>query len=145
MMTRLNTYLLNVTHEYKVAKAAESIDWESVKSKYKDIYASFLAALPDDIYGNFPHKKEEIKLHVTSKLKSVRLEFRQAVDSGRKSGHGRVVMIYYELCEKIWGGSPATEQIDGGIETVELISENENDPQSTVNDSSDNLTPNSEF
>lgn len=48
-------------------------------------------------------------------------------------------MIYYELCEKIWGGSPATQQIDGGIKTVELISED--DPQSTVSDSSDNRTP----
>ena len=27
--------LLNVSIEYKVVKAAESIDWESVKSKYK--------------------------------------------------------------------------------------------------------------
>ncbi len=34
-------------------------------------------------------------------------------------------MIYYELCEKIWGCSPATEQIDGGIETVELIPEDD--------------------
>ena len=30
-------------------------------------------------------------------------------------------MIYYELCEKVWGDSPATEQIAGGIESVELI------------------------
>ena len=101
----------------------QSVDWESVKSKYKDIFDHFVVALPEentDICRNFPHKKEEIKLqNVTAKLKAIRLKFRQAVDSGRQSGHGRVVMIYYELCEKIWGGSPATEQIDGGIETVE--------------------------
>ena len=119
--------LLNVANEYKVAKAAESVDWESVKSKYKDIFDLFVAALPEentDLYKNFPHKKEEIKLQsLTSKLKAIRLKFRQAVDSGRRSGHGRVVIIYYELCEKIWGGSPATEQIEGGVETVELISE----------------------
>uniref|UniRef100_A0A1X7TED9 Uncharacterized protein n=1 Tax=Amphimedon queenslandica TaxID=400682 RepID=A0A1X7TED9_AMPQE len=29
-------------------------------------------------------------------------------------------MIYYKLCEKLWGGSPATEQIEG-VETVEMI------------------------
>uniref|UniRef100_A0A1X7VDX2 Uncharacterized protein n=1 Tax=Amphimedon queenslandica TaxID=400682 RepID=A0A1X7VDX2_AMPQE len=51
---------------------------------------------------------------------AISLKFRQAVDSGRQSGHGRVVMIYYKLCEKLWGGSPATEQIEG-VETVELI------------------------
>ena len=31
--------LLNVTIEYKTAKAAESVDWESVKSKYANIRA----------------------------------------------------------------------------------------------------------
>ena len=30
-------------------------------------------------------------------------------------------MIYYELCEKVWGSSPATEQIEGGLESVELV------------------------
>ena len=44
----------------------------------------------------------------------------QAVDSGRRSGHGRVVYRFYDLCEKIWGGSPATERIDPDVETCEL-------------------------
>uniref|UniRef100_A0A1X7U5E6 Uncharacterized protein n=1 Tax=Amphimedon queenslandica TaxID=400682 RepID=A0A1X7U5E6_AMPQE len=52
---------------------------------------------------------------------AIRLKFQQAIDSGRRSGHGRVVMIYYELCEKLWGGSPATERTEEGMETVELI------------------------
>jgi len=34
------------------------------------------------------------------------------------------VLIYFELCEKIWGGSPATEQIEGGVESVDLDSNN---------------------
>ena len=29
-------------------------------------------------------------------------------------------MIFYELCEKVWGGSLTTEQIDGGIESLEF-------------------------
>ena len=70
--------ILNVANEYKVAKAAESVDWESIKSKYKDIFDHFVAALPKqniDICRNFPHKKEEIKLqNVTSKLKAIRLK-----------------------------------------------------------------------
>ena len=28
--------------------------------------------------------------------------------------------LYYELCEKIWGGSPATEQMETGVETEEV-------------------------
>ena len=107
----------------KVSKAAESVDWESVKSKYSDIRDLLVDALPDEITpGSFPHKKEEItKQVVTSKLKAIRLKFRQAVDSGRRSGHGRVVMLFYELCERVWGGSPATKQIKGGIESSELV------------------------
>ena len=31
-----------------------------------------------------------------------------------------MVLCYYELCQKIWGGSPATERIDRGIETAEV-------------------------
>ena len=54
--------LLNVANEYKVAKAAaaESIDWELVKSKYKDIFDHFVAALPKqniDICRNFPTER----------------------------------------------------------------------------------------
>jgi hypothetical protein len=130
--------LLNVVADYKALKASESVDWESVKTKYKDIFERFLAALPEgntQVCENFPHKKDEIKLQsLTSKLKAIRLKFRQAVDSGRRSGHGRVVMIYYELCERIWGGSPATEQIDGGIETVELTQGLESLDESVVSD-----------
>lgn len=39
--------LLSVTIDYKTAKAIENVDWESVKSKYNDIYARFKAYLPD--------------------------------------------------------------------------------------------------
>ena len=70
---------------------------------------------------DYRHTKEELnKTILTTKLKNIRAKFRKAVDSGRKSGHGRVVAIYFELCEKIWGGSPATTQISGGIESTEL-------------------------
>ena len=38
---------------------------------------------------------------MSSILKAVRLKYRQAVDSGRCSGHGSVIMLYFELyiCE----------------------------------------------
>ena len=28
--------------------------------------------------------------------------------------------LYFELCEQVWGGSPATEQTEGGIENADL-------------------------
>lgn len=61
--------------------------------------------------------------HVTTKLKSIRIRYRQAVDCGRKSGHGRVVLLFFELCESVWGGSPATVALSEGIETSCIGSE----------------------
>ena len=55
-----------------------------------------------DIMRSFPHKKEGITKQITtSKLKGIQLKFQQAV----YSGHGHVVTIFFELCEKIWGES----------------------------------------
>ena len=86
-----------------------------------------MAALPKgntSAFKSFPHKKDEIKLqNVTIKLKAIRLKLRQAVDSGQKSGHGRVVMMYYELCEKEWGGSLCHTADNGGIQTSEFAAE----------------------
>ena len=70
----------------------------------------------------YRHTKDELnKATLTTKLKNIRSKYRKAVDSGRRSGHGRVVAIYFELCEKIWGGCPATTQIPEGIESTELL------------------------
>lgn len=70
---------------------------------------------------DYPHKGEEItKQCLTNKLKSIRLKYRQAVDTGKRSGHGRVVLLYYQLCKSIWGGSPATQQPESGLESEDI-------------------------
>ena len=56
-------------------------------------------------------------------MKNIRSKYRQAIDSGKKSGHGRVVKLFFELCEHIWGGSPATKTIINGMESVDLTRE----------------------
>ena len=60
---------------------------------------------------------EFTKARVVAKIKGIRLKYRRAVDSGRRSGGGRVVATFYEACESIWGGCPAVEAINGGIES----------------------------
>ena len=119
--------LLNVTYEYKVYHTGECTDWEKVPTKYADILKHFHEQLPSNKdepaqYGkDFPHKPEEISLKtLTSELKAIRLKYRQAADSGKKSGHGRVIMCYFELCQKVWGGSPATVQISSGLDSNEI-------------------------
>ena len=39
------------------------------------------------------------------------------MDIGKHSGHGCVMLLYYKLCENIWEGSPATQQL-----TQQLVS-----------------------
>uniref|UniRef100_A0A1X7VSK3 Uncharacterized protein n=1 Tax=Amphimedon queenslandica TaxID=400682 RepID=A0A1X7VSK3_AMPQE len=140
--------LLNVVSDYKSKKATESADWESVKSKYSDIHRELLAVLPEEnntSQKDFLHKKEHVtKQIVTSKLQAVTTKYRQAVDSGRRSGHGRVVLIFYEQCEKVWGGSPATEQIEGSCETTDLVnSEYTGQQQNNDCDRLNNIQPSS--
>ena len=38
-------------------------------------------------------------------------DFRKAVDAGKRSGGGRVVFTFFNLCENLWGGSPAVTSI----------------------------------
>jgi len=90
--------LLKVTSDYKVTKASDGVDWESIQSKYGDILEQMLAEYPatqeaaKELQKDYSHKKSEItKQDLTTKLKAIRIMFRQAVDSGRRSGHGNVV------------------------------------------------------
>ncbi|KAK7877436.1 hypothetical protein WMY93_031856 [Mugilogobius chulae] len=86
-----------------------------------DILAQYLEQYPSETSTEFPHEKRELtRAILTTKLKAVRGKYRQAVDSGRRSGHGRVVLLYFELCEQIWGGSPATTTMSSGFETNDL-------------------------
>lgn len=107
-------------------KAMAYIDWESCQNKYGDILELFNEQYPsaedaEKLGKDYPHSKDDVtKAFVTTKLKAIRLKYRHAVDSGRRSGHGRVVLLYFELCEHIWGGSPATTTIPNGIETSKI-------------------------
>ncbi|CAL8405074.1 unnamed protein product [Boreogadus saida] len=77
---------------------------------------------PKEATEDFPHDAMAMtKSQLTSKLKNIRCKYRGAVDTGRRSGQGRVVMLYYELCQEIWGGSPSTRCIEGAMETDDLL------------------------
>ena len=101
--------LMKVANKYKVQKCTKSIDWESVQSKFNgDILDMFQAEYPNSknvaaLGKEYPQKPEDIaKATLSTKLKAVRKKFRQAVNLGRKSGHGRVVLLYYKLGQEIW-------------------------------------------
>lgn len=116
--------LLAVVYDYKTCKDSEEFDWESIKNKYEDIKEIFLAKWPANVENadderEFNHSdpnKEFTKERIVTKIKSLRLKYRSALDSGRRSGWGRVVAQFYDICSSIWSGSPAAEAIDGGID-----------------------------
>jgi hypothetical protein len=95
--------MIQASIDYKSKKEYEGLDWESVRTKYDDI--SKLMAEKEVVIA---------KERVASKMKKLRLKYREAVDSGRRSGGGRIVTLYYELFAKLWGGSPAVESISSG-------------------------------
>ena len=118
--------LLAVILHFKSDNAGQGYDWESVKTKYRDIRDIFIDRYPKD--GNneqFSHKDPNIsftKERLIAKVKALRTRFKVALDSGRTSGGGRVVAQFYDLCAKNWGGSPAAESFPGGIETSDTSS-----------------------
>ena len=74
----------------------ENVDWESCQTKYSDILSAFQEQYPskedaEKLGKDYPHLSEDVtKAMLTTKLKSSRLKYRKAVDTGRRSGHGPV-------------------------------------------------------
>ena len=52
-----------------------------------------------------------------AKIKRLKISHWKAVDSGRKSGGGRVVTILYDECAQLWEGSPSIEAIENGLDS----------------------------
>ena len=56
--------LLKVTHKYKVKKAGKSVDWESVRSKYSDIWEQLKQQLPSDSEVELPSRAMRTAMHI---------------------------------------------------------------------------------
>lgn len=117
--------LLKCALVYKSKCEYEGLSWEGPRTKYEKIKELILERYPDKPSDNpneqFPRtgKTEFItKERVSAKLKKMRTDYKKAVDSGRKSGGGRVVFTFYNLCESLWGGSPAVESVSTGLDSA---------------------------
>ncbi|KAK0135754.1 hypothetical protein N1851_028378 [Merluccius polli] len=125
--------LLRLTLDYKANKLQENVDWESCQSKYLDLANAFRAQCPTKATEDFPHAATAVsKVQVTTKLKNIRGKYRRAMDTGRRSGQVRVVMLFYELCQEIWDGSPATRSIESSIETADLEDDSSSRPSTST-------------
>ena len=56
---------------------------------------------------------------IDRKLKTIRTNFKKAVDTNKRTGSGRVVLTFYGLCEKLWSGSPAVTSTNQSAESTE--------------------------
>ena len=117
--------LLKVIHDYKTSKLMGGQDWETVRSKYEDIKEKFISNYPNEEseeFPNFKSKDQFTKERLAAKIKKIKTSFRKAVDSGRRSGGGRVTYALYNECYEIWAGCPAVESLDDGVESSSIKS-----------------------
>ena len=124
-------------------KEMDGVDWESVKTKYADLRENFIERYPtEDSANDFPHQNDPAaaftKERLVSKVKLIRQKYKVALDSGRRSGGGRVVAQFYDICSKTWGGSPAAESVVGGMDTGEAPCSSSPDEPGTSSDQCNN-------
>ena len=87
--------------DFESQKEYQGINWEDTRNKYEKIKEIFIDRYPTEEADieRFPNetKVEEIvtKDRISAKTKIIRADFRKAVDSGNKSGGGRVVFTFY--------------------------------------------------
>ena len=115
--------LLETVKVFASESLYNGIDWEGAKSKYEKISKMFIETYPkikdgdvlDDEYPRSNKLEEITKERISAKLKVIRKNYKKAVDCGKRSGGGRVVMTFYDLCHDIWPGAPSTKNIEGSV------------------------------
>ena len=68
-----------------------------------------------------PHNLDLLtRERIASKIKDIRKTYNRAVDPGKKSGGGKTVETFYDVCSEIWGGCPATKSLEHGVDTADF-------------------------
>ena len=120
--------LLSVVQEYKASQIHAGFDWESIKTKYVDSTEMFVKRYPTtatgtvdrDSYPKFDSGNQFTKERVLLKIKAIRVKYKAALDSGRRSGGGRVVATFFDMCSNTWAGSPSAQCIDCGLQSFNV-------------------------
>lgn len=122
--------LLETVKGYASECHYKGVDWESVKAKYEKITNIFVERYPklkdgeppNDEYPKSKSVHQFTKERVSAKLKAIRQKYKKAVDCGKRSGGGRIVMTFYDLCQEIWSGAPSTTSIEGKFVDLYILS-----------------------
>lgn len=110
--------------DFKSQCEFEGTNWESKRSKYEQIFDLMMKEYPSANNENYQNRDSLNKDRITANLKSIWTGFKKAADAGRKSGGGRVIFTFYDLCVNLWGGSPAVTSLPFGVDTS---GQNDND------------------
>lgn len=98
--------------EFGPKDAGESV--KNLKDMDEDEQELFMKAR-DAAKKNIRKGYERVK----EKIKSIRQDYRTAVNKGTRSGSGKIIQENYDLLTDIWGGSPATTALPFGVDGVE--------------------------
>ena len=93
--------LLMAALDFKSQCEFEEMDWESKRSKYEQIFELMMKQYPMTVSENYQNKNSLNKDRITGKLKSIRTGFKKVVDAGKKSGGGRLVLTFFDLCTNL--------------------------------------------
>ena len=86
--------LLQACFDLKVESDYEGVNWESTRTKYEHIKWKFCQQYPEVEDEKFPRTNDLdaiMKEPVSAKLKSIRTHIKKAVDTGKRSGGGRII------------------------------------------------------
>ena len=124
--------LFQITMNYKVAKMADEVTWDTVKSKHVDICKNFVDAYPNDVsectLAHFPHAGNAASIFDSRKIKNkmckLKAKYNKICETSKKSGAGRIGVVFYDEMVELWSGSPAAEKLACPLSTSDVCTEN---------------------
>ena len=97
--------------------------YEEITERFQARYPKVDSGVSEEAFPNCNDPTAFTTERVTPKVKRLKANFRKAIDSGRRSGGGRVVLALYDECLEVWSGSPAVESISLGVKSSNLLEE----------------------
>ena len=127
--------LLHALGEFKANMEYRNVDFNADKAKQYEAVRKAMARKyssgdvdlfgPEETTAISEDVEESQRKELVEKVKSekalikkeLRQKFSNAVTTGSRSGSGKLVMEFYDVMVKIWGGSPSTEPLSFGVES----------------------------
>ena len=142
--------LIAYIKEYKAVCDFNGVDFEAdLKDLYTELHRCLASRFPEDFgpdkvsepstavkdmsceeYDLYKKTTAEEKIQIAkvydrikAKVKSIRQDYRTAVNKGTRSGSGKLVKEHFDILREIWGGSPATTMLAEGVDGDSLLSD----------------------